>query len=285
VNLFDRDRLLPELRHGLTRSALAICVLLSVGLAGCGKIKSTVDSVLHRHRSTEAHRPARTPHQPGTGARLAIILDDVASDPSAVDAIFSLHYPLTLSVLPNHPQSRQIAEEANRRGYQVMLHLPMESLANESPEPQELRPGMSTLQISSTLSSMLSSVPDAAGANNHQGSLATANPQLMAELMPVLRAHHLFFIDSRTTAATKAYEQAQSAGVPSAFRNVPFLDDVQEVGAIRRQLELAFTEAREKHEAIAIGHPHPETLRALAELLPQAQAQGIRLVHVSGLVH
>ena len=86
-------------------------------------------------------------------------------------------------------------------------------------------------------------------------------------------------------AATTAFEQAQAAGVPSASRNVPFLDDVQDVGAIRRQLELAFKEAREKHEAIAIGHPHAETLQALAELLPKAEAQGIRLVHVSELVH
>jgi len=107
----------------------------------------------------------------------------------------------------------------------------------------------------------------------------------MAELMPMIHTHHLFFIDSRTTAATTAYEQAQSAGVPSAFRNVPFLDDVQDAGAVRRQLELAFKDAKEKHEAIAIGHPHPETLRVLADLLPQAEAQGICLVHASDLVH
>jgi len=132
---------------------------------------------------------------------------------------------------------------------------------------------------------MLATVPDAAGVNNHQGSLATSDPQLMAELMPLLRAHHLFFVDSRTIAATTAYDQAQSAGVPSAFRNVPFLDDVPDVAAIRKQLELAFKDAREKHEAIAIGHPHPETLQALSEVLPEAESQGIRLVHVSELVH
>ena len=269
---------------------LAFVALLSliVALCGCGKIKSTFDSLLHRHRPREARHPAATPRSqtpPGAGPRLAIILDDVAANPSSVDAIFALHYPLTLSVLPNHPRSAQIAAEAQRRGYQVMLHLPMESIANETQEPQELRPGMSSAQISSVLDSMLRTVPDAAGVNNHQGSLATSNPQLMAELMPLLHAHHLFFVDSRTSAATTAYEQAQSAGVPSAFRNVPFLDDVQDVAVIRRQLELAFKEAREKREAIAIGHPHQETLQALTELLPKAESQGIRLVHASDLVH
>lgn len=260
-------------------------LVVVAALSGCGKIKSAYDSLVHRNRPAEARHPPRTPHPPATGARLAIILDDVGSDPSAVDAIFSLHYPLTLSVLPDHPHSTQIAEEARRRGYQVMLHVPMESVANETPETQELRPGMSAADISAALGSMLASVPGAVGVNNHQGSLATSNVQLMAELMPLLRTHHLFFIDSRTTAATVAYDQAQSAGVPSASRNVPFLDDVQERGAIRRQLELAFKDAREKHEAIAIGHPHAETLHALAEVLPEAEGRGVRLVHASDLVH
>lgn len=269
-------------------STLVFCLILaalSISLTGCGKIKSAVHSLLHTNRTAKSH-PAPHPTHPSTsGPRLAIILDDVAGDPAATDAVFSLHYPLTLSILPNHPRSAQIAQEAHRRGYQVMLHLPMQSLANETPESQELRSGMPPAEISSLLSSMLTSVPYAMGVNNHQGSLATSDPHLMAELMPALRKHNLFFIDSRTTAATVAYDAAQSAGVPCAFRNVPFLDDVQEVGAIRRQLELAVKDAREKGQAIAIGHPHPETLRALSEFLPQAEAQGIHLVHASDLVH
>jgi len=262
-----------------------IVAALSVSLGGCGKIKSAVNSLLHSNR---ASKPSPAPHPSRatvSGPRLAIILDDVATDPAAVDAIFALHYPLTLSILPNHPRSTQIAQEAHRRGYQVMLHLPMESLAHETRESQELRPGMPTAEISSQLNSMLASVPYAAGINNHQGSLATSDPRLMAGLMPLLRTHNLFFIDSRTTAATVAYDAAQSAGVPCAFRNVPFLDDVLELGAIRRQLDLAAKDAREKGQAIAIGHPHPETLRALTEFLPQAEAQGVHLVHASDLVH
>lgn len=161
----------------------------------------------------------------------------------------------------------------------------MESVGNEIPEQHELRPGMSTPEISGALKEMLESVPYAAGVNNHQGSLATSDAHLMNELMPLLRDRHLFFIDSRTTAATVAFDTARSDGVRAAFRNVPFLDDVRDVTAIRHQLSLAFKDAKEKGEAIAIGHPHPETLRSLGEMLPEAQAQGIRLVHVSELVH
>jgi len=217
--------------------------------------------------------------------RLAIILDDLGADRAAAESIFALPYPLTISVLPNHEHSVEIAQEAHRRGYQVMLHLPMQSVGNEKPETQELHPGMPELEVSALVDQFLRDVPGVVGVNNHQGSQATADPSLMSELMPVLREHNLFYVDSRTTAATVAFDTAQRDGVRSGFRNVPFLDDVAEVAAVRKQLELALRGAREKGQAIAIGHPHPATLLALREVLPQAEAQGVRLVFASELVH
>lgn len=219
------------------------------------------------------------------GPKLAIILDDLGNDQHVAEEIFDMPYPLTISVLPNHEHSQDIAEEAERRGYQVMLHLPMQAVATEKPEAEELRPGMPAREVSKLVNQFLGNVPGAVGVNNHQGSEATSNPALMRELMPVLRDHHLFYIDSRTTAATVAYETAQNSRLPSAFRNVPFLDDVAEVGAVRKQLELALRGAREKGEAVAIGHPHPATLQALREVLPTVQSEGVRLAFASELVH
>src|ERR1700716_635262 len=217
--------------------------------------------------------------------RLAIILDDLGNDRSAAQAVFAMPYPLTISVLPNHPHSVEIAQEAHRRGFQVMLHLPMESMRNERPETQELRPGMSAADVNSLVGDLLQAVPDITGVNNHQGSQSTADAALMDELMPVLREHNLFYVDSRTTAATVAYDTAQRFGVRSGFRNVPFLDDVAEVGAVRKQLQLALRNARKKGDAIAIGHPHPATLQALRDVLPEANTQGVRLVFASEVVH
>ena len=270
------DKSSPVLRRILFIILYSFSCALAFSLFGCDGAKSPDSS----HNSTN-----RSAHRHATHPRLAIIIDDVASDDAAVDSIFALHYPLTLSVLPNHPHSTEIAEEAHRRGYQVMLHLPMESQTNEAPEVQELHSGMPTPEVSRILGEMLQSVPYAAGVNNHQGSLATSDPRLMEELMPLLRARKLFFIDSRTTTATVAYDTAERDGVRSGFRNVPFLDDVQQESAIRHQLEGAIRGAREKGEAIVIGHPHPETLRVLGEVLPHVQAQGVELVHVSALVH
>jgi polysaccharide deacetylase 2 family uncharacterized protein YibQ len=218
-------------------------------------------------------------------ARLAIILDDVGTDRGAAEAIFALRYALTISVLPNRPHSVEIAEEAHRRGYQVMLHLPMESLGNGKPEPQELRHGMRANDVAALVDEFLRAVPDVTGVNNHQGSQSTADVALMDALMPVLRERKLFYIDSRTTKETVAYDAARQAGVRCASRNVPFLDDVAEVSAVRKQLELALRGAQEKGEAVAIGHPHAATLAALKEVLPQAKGQGVQLVFASELVH
>ena len=214
--------------------------------------------------------------------RLAIVIDDLGSDRAQADALFQLSYPLTLSVLPHLPDSAEIAEEAHRRGYQVMLHLPMASTAGEKDEPVELLPGMDANTVGKTFAAMLDTVPYAAGVNNHEGSLSTSDRKLMNELMPLLRQHKLFFIDSRTTAATVAETAAHSAGVPAASRNV-FLDDEQSPGAIRKQYALALRDAREKGSALAIGHPHPETLQVLTEMLPEAERQGVMLVFASDL--
>jgi len=236
-------------------------------------------------RFVRKEQPAQKAKSEGDLPRLAIILDDLGSDRAAAESIFAMPYPLTISILPHHEHSKEIADEALQRGYQVMLHLPMQSLAKEAPEKVELRPGMPAAEVQKLLADMLESVPNAVGVNNHQGSQATSDPALMEELMPAVRNLNLFYVDSRTTTATVAFETAKRDGVPAAFRNVPFLDDVQEVSAVRKQLQLALRGAKEKKSALAIGHAHPATLEALREFLPAAQGNGVQLVFASELVH
>jgi polysaccharide deacetylase 2 family uncharacterized protein YibQ len=269
------------------RTILCAFFLCTFVLAGCSRQKlfDFFSSKKHTTSKEHVHPQGALPVWHGACPCLAIVLDDLGSDLAAADEIFALNYPLTISVLPHHPHSTEIAEEAHSRGYQVMLHLPMRSVANETPEAEEIHTGMSSAKISGELDGMLRSVPHVVGVNNHQGSQATSDAALMKELMPLLRAHQLFFLDSRTTAATVAFDAARQAGVRSAFRDVPFLDDVQDTTEIRKQLQLAIRGAKEKGQAIAIGHPHPTTLHALTEVLPQVEAQGVQLVFVSTLVH
>ncbi len=249
------------------------------------KAAGQVTHAIHIITPLVERRPAAPRRNGAASARLAIIIDDLGYDRAPAEALFALPFPLTVSVLPHHPHSADIAEEAHRRGYQVMLHLPMESSDGAAkPEPVELRAGVTPEEAQRIVAAMLDTVPHAAGMNNHQGSLGTADPQLMAALMPALRERNLFFIDSRTTTATVAYDAAERAGVRAASRKV-FLDDVQTPEAVRRQLKLAVKRARREGSAIAIGHPYPATLKALEDTLPQLEAQGVSLVFVSQLVH
>ena len=270
-------------RPAVYGAALFILTALAINLAGCKSPDKSASR--ERPRVTASPPSSKLPQPKSAEAKLAILIDDLGSDRAAAEQIFALPYPMTISVLPEHSQSVEIANEAHRRGCEVMLHLPMQSVGKDQPEPQELEPGMPAARVNAMVDQFLSDVPGVKGVNNHQGSQATADAALMAELMPVLRAHHLFYVDSRTTAATVAYDAARQNRVPAGFRNVPFLDDVENVAAIEAQLTLAIRGAREKHEAIAIGHPHAATLQALRAMLPKAQAQGVRLVYVSELVH
>ncbi len=239
--------------------------------------------------STPAGAASRAPVENFTSTpRLAIIIDDLGRDPSAADAVLALPFPFTASVLPNLPFSADVADRAYRRGDHVILHLPMEAESESEsgaakPEAVELRVGMNASQVRSILASMLATVPHAAGVNNHEGSRATADPALMNALMAAIRERDLYFIDSRTTAATVAYDSAESAGVPAASRKV-FLDDTPTRKAVLAQLDLAARDARRDGSAIAIGHPHPATIAALAEGVPRLRADGIQLVFASELV-
>lgn len=226
--------------------------------------------------------PADAQH--ATHARLAIIIDDLGNDREAAETLFQIPFPLTVSILPHLQHSAEISEEASRRGFQVMLHIPIEAPANARAETIELRPGMNPEQVTNLVQRMLETVPQAEGANNHQGSVGTSDAALMDAIMTALRERDLYFVDSRTTTATVAFTAARREHVRTASRDV-FLDDTEEVSAIRHQLESAVRDAKEHGSAIAIGHPHPETLQVLAEDLPKLQRDGVSLVFASQVVH
>ncbi len=267
-------------RHklGVSRSASDGIVVLEFSSGGVRTHTIHIVTRLGREAGPSAGHAAR-------GPRLAIIVDDLGNDPRAARALLVLPFPLTVSVIPHLPFSTEVAEDAFRRGDEVLLHLPMQAEPSGAKQERiELRVGMIAQEVASTLAAMLETVPHAVGVNNHEGSLATADPALMQELMPARRERGLFFVDSRTTAATVAYTTAEEEGVPAASRKV-FLDDVATVKAVRAQLELAARDAQRNGSAIAIGHPHPATIAALNEAVPQLEARGIHLVFVSDLVH
>ncbi len=105
----------------------------------------------------------------------------------------------------------------------------------------------------------------------------------MIPLLDVLRNRGLFFIDSVTGGRSIAYDLARRMGLHSAYRNV-FLDSEVGVDYSRRRLVELFELAKRKGKSIAIGHPFPETLRALRDNLALPARYGVRLVPASRVV-
>jgi len=215
----------------------------------------------------------------------AIIIDDLGGSLEVAHRLFALPYPLTFSVLPHLRASMETAQEARRAGREVMLHLPMEPEggAHASPGEGAIRIGMTSAEVEHILQSDLASVPHAAGVNNHMGSRATADPRLMAMVMRSLAARHLYFVDSRTSAASVAFDAARQQGLPAFYRSV-FLDDTKSVPYTLGQLRQFRRVLEEQGAALAIGHPYPTTIAALAEFLPELDGDDVELAPASRLL-
>jgi hypothetical protein len=242
-----------------------------------------------------APRPRGVPldFEAASGAQrgvVAIVIDDVGWDDTALAALATLDAPLALSVLPGTPRADEAIALAKRKGWDLMVHLPMEPEFGKI-EKETIRTSDDDAVVRERVLSALAKVPGAIGLNNHQGSKATADPRIMREVLSVVKEKGLFFLDSRTTPATQGEKIARILGVPFLSRDV-FLDDAAAEakdpggapGALDTAWERALSVAMSKGEAVVIGHPHRETVAFLAATLPKLAARGLRPVKLSELV-
>jgi polysaccharide deacetylase 2 family uncharacterized protein YibQ len=217
------------------------------------------------------------------GVRIALVIDDLGHDVADLGPLEALRVPVTYSVLPFEEQTPQVVAELRRRGAEILLHLPMEPMHGQNPGPGALLQGMSDGELKVRTEAALKAVPGVVGVNNHMGSLLSSEEGPMRTVLEVLAERGLFFLDSRTSAQSVGYKVAIGMGIPAAERQV-FLDGETTPEAIHGQFERLLALARTKGAAIAIGHPHPETLAALAREVPKARAAGFEFVPVSYLL-
>ena len=241
----------------------------------------------HVEPETPAAVPAATetvtPAGPVHGARIALVIDDLGHDVADLRPLEALGVPVTYSVLPYELQTPEVVAELRRRKAEILLHLPMEPRNGENPGPGALLQGMSDGELRQRTEEALKAVPGAVGVNNHMGSLLSSEEGPMTTVLGVLAERGLFFLDSRTSADSVGYKVALGLGVPAAERQV-FLDGEATPEAIHTQLQRLLALARTRGAAIAIGHPHPETLAALTREVPKAKADGFEFVPVSYLL-
>jgi hypothetical protein len=194
--------------------------------------------------------------------KLAIIVDDIGTK-TQVREVKSLGIPLTLSFLPPskaRPNTPKLA--AKEKLY--MVHLPMEAMNWNKEEPFTLKTSDSQEKISNRISKLKKLFPRVRYINNHTGSKFTSNELAMNRLVYALNKNNIRFIDSRTTAKTKAPKVMKNFGFKYMARDV-FLDHHMEKAYVLKQIKQAVRIAKLHGTAIAICHPHPNTLEALRE--------------------
>lgn len=215
--------------------------------------------------------------------KVAIVIDDFGYNMNNVDAFFDIKMPITLAVLPHQRYSREIAQKAHSHGYEVILHLPMESLRPEAKEETDtIRTGMSDSEIVAMLKKEIADVPGLNGVSNHQGSKATEDRQVMTDVLQYLKKNELYFFDSFTTAKSVGREVASETGVKFARRN-KFLDNDNDTVSIEKQLAELETMAFARGRAIAIGHDRKTTIAVLAKVMPEMAKKGIEFVYLSDM--
>ncbi|MBH3429514.1 divergent polysaccharide deacetylase family protein [Pseudomonas alkylphenolica] len=212
-------------------------------------------------------------------AYMSLIIDDLGQNSARDDRTLALPGPVTMAIMPDTPHASDFARQAHKAGKTVILHMPMDPATG----PYAWHPGTPLPELAQRLDAALAKVPYAAGINNHMGSLMTSQAEPMAWLMAELQRRHLFFVDSRTSAATVAAAKAQAISLAHVSRDV-FLDDVRTPEAIAGQLQQGVDLARKQGSAVLIGHPYPQTLEVLEREMPRLKSQGIELITLKQMI-
>jgi polysaccharide deacetylase 2 family uncharacterized protein YibQ len=198
--------------------------------------------------------------------KIAIVIDDMGASKKKAQNVFNISRGFTLSILPHQVYSVWIANEGNRLGHDIILHMPMEAA-----RPLRLGKGglftwMSNQEIAETINGNIKSVPHIKGASNHMGSAFTMDKRSMSAVISELKKRRLFFLDSKTSAKTIAYDIAVTRGVKVLQRDV-FLDDNNNPDEIQVQWNRLLKIAKKKGYAIALAHPRKNTLDFLQKTL------------------
>ena len=216
--------------------------------------------------------------------KVAVVMDDFGYNASDMDDFFAAGYPITLSILPNQKYSARIAEQAHSRGYEVILHLPLEASKDDvKEEPGTIRTSMSDSEITAILNDELASTPHIDGVSNHMGSKATEDRRVMSTVAGVLKKKKMYFFDSLTSRKSVAREASIDAGIRYGRRDI-FLDIPNDPSYIEKQLLALRKMAFVKGSAIAVCQDRHNTIFVLKKMMPLLADDGIDFVFLSELV-
>jgi len=226
------------------------------------EINDYTEATEYNKNSTVSHKnPIEKKEIKTDRPKLVIIIDDIASK-SQLNRLKSLPWKITPSIFPpssHRPNTSKIA--LNLKHY--MIHLPMEALNHRFEEDETLKVESSQFEINLKVRNLRKLFPKASYINNHTGSKFTSDTVSMEKLFLAIKEYGFHFIDSRTTPKTVVPIVCKSFNEPYLARDI-FLDNKANISYIKNQLKKAVKIAKKHGYAIAIGHPHSTTFKALA---------------------
>lgn len=240
-----------------------------------------------------APQPAPAPKKEGelgfgfvsakNGAVLCVVFDDGGQNVSQLKKCVALPFPVTVAVLPRLAHSAESAQIVRQSKNEVILHQPMQAMnLNVNPGAGAIKPEMTENEVFATLSQNIAEIAPIAGMNNHEGSLITENEVLVSFVLQVAQQKGIYFLDSRTSSATKVPSVAMEMGMGWYQRDI-FLDNQKTRQNYLAELKKGLDIANKKGHVIMIGHVwSAESLPAfLEEAYPELALKGYRFSTVS----
>ena len=215
--------------------------------------------------------------------KVTFVIDDIGFYLKDKDLLTALSDKVTYAILPLLPYSRYFGNLSRTTGAEIILHLPLDTIQDKVPGRGLIVDTMSNEDILSMLARDLNSVPNYVGVNNHMGSRGTTSRQMMTVILKELKRRGLFFLDSYTTPESVVPSVAREIGLPILTRGV-FLDNEDSKPAILAQLKRLRQVAREKGNAIAIGHYRTKTLEILGTEIPAIEDEGFEIINLEEML-
>ena len=217
--------------------------------------------------------------------QVAIIIDDIGYDLEPARELLKINADITFSILPFLTHSRETAEMLHQAKREILLHLPMEpvSYPREKPGAGALFTDMNNNELLYQLEKNIDAVPYISGVNNHMGSRFMEDRERLTVIFGQLKKKNLFFIDSRTSADSEAFAAAQKVGLQVAERKI-FIDNIRDYNEIYNNLIAVINHNGDASPVIVIGHPYPETIKALRDAVKVLREKGILIVPVSRII-
>lgn len=212
------------------------------------------------------------------GAKIAFVIDDAGQSVSNLKKYTSLPFDISVAVLPGLSHTKDCAYVVRAAKKELLLHQPMQAEnLNLDPGPCAIKPDMSTFEIAQIVKTNLDELgPGVKGMNNHEGSLITGNVIKIGAVLDVAAERGIYFLDSRTTAASMARQAALERDMNIKERDV-FIDDIVNRDKMLEQIYRGIGIANKKGKVIMIGHVDKSAgilPQLLSELYPYLKKNG-----------